>query len=70
MEHITRISRAINQPRGNALVLGTRGLGRKSISRIAAYLTKIPLFEIKSSENYDFLAWRQDLKEALMKVGT
>ena len=44
VENVTRIARAINQPKGNALVLGSRGCGRKSLSRLAAKMTGISLY--------------------------
>ena len=69
VEHVTRIGRAINQPRGNALLLGSQGLGRRSISRMASKLVGFPLFEINYNERYDLSAWRYDLKNVLMKVG-
>ena len=46
VEHVTHIARAINQPQGNALVLGAESAGRKSMSKIAASLAGIPSFEI------------------------
>ena len=36
---------------------------------MAAYLAEFLLFQVDSSENYNFNKWRQDLKTILMKVG-
>ena len=69
VEHCARIARAINQNRGNALVLGNQGTGRKSVSRMASYLTGIPLQEVNQTDKYSFKDWRIDLKNVMMRVG-
>lgn len=68
-EHITRISRVLRQPSGNALLLGIGGSGRQSLSRLATYLQNYRLQQIEVLKNYNMRAWRDDVKKILMQAG-
>ena len=69
VEHVTRIKRALDQKRGNALVLGTEGVGKKSLCRLSAYLANIPVHEISAHSTYNMTSWNQDMKSVFMTAG-
>ncbi|CAG5113648.1 Oidioi.mRNA.OKI2018_I69.chr2.g7738.t1.cds [Oikopleura dioica] len=68
-QHVSRISRIIRQPLGNALLLGLGGSGRQSLTRLAAHLSDYECFQIQLAKNYGVNEWREDIKKVMMQAG-
>jgi dynein heavy chain len=52
VDYVSRITRVIRQPLGNALLLGIGGSGRQSLSRLATFMANFKLFQIEVVKGY------------------
>ncbi|KAF5829736.1 dynein heavy chain and region D6 of dynein motor-domain-containing protein [Dunaliella salina] len=69
IEHVSRITRVMRLPLGNALLLGVGGSGRQSLTRLAAFMEDYEVYQIEVAKGYGAHEWRDDLKRVLMKCG-
>ncbi|CAG9462750.1 unnamed protein product [Pedinophyceae sp. YPF-701] len=69
MEHVARIARIINLPRGNAMLVGVGGSGRQSLARLASFLCGYEVFQITVTSTYGVENLKEDLISLYTKCG-
>lgn len=67
--HILRINRILESPRGNALLVGVGGSGKQSLSRLAAYISSLEVYQITLRKGYSIADLKLDLSGLYMKAG-
>ncbi|XP_061574307.1 dynein axonemal heavy chain 11 [Cololabis saira] len=69
MQHVCRISRILEAPRGHGLLVGVGGSGRQSLTRLAAYISSVEVFQISLSKGYSMQDLKVDLAGLFLKTG-
>ncbi len=69
ISHLARISRILRQNRGNALLVGVGGSGRRSLARLGSSIAKFGTQEIEINKNYKEKDFLEDLKKLLKRAG-
>jgi dynein heavy chain len=63
VDHVCRLARVLRQPRGNAMLVGVGGSGKRSLTCFAAHISGFKTFQIELSRGYGAMEFREDLKK-------
>ena len=69
MAHVCRINRILEAPRGNALLIGVGGSGKQSLSRLAASISGLDVFQIQLRKGYGINDLKVDIAQLYIKTG-
>ncbi|XXQ31198.1 Dynein heavy chain, cytoplasmic [Plasmodiophora brassicae] len=69
MDHVARIARIIENPAGNALLVGVGGSGKQSLARLASYICGYETFQISVTKTYGIPELKADLQELYKRSG-
>ncbi|NWV12184.1 DYH9 protein, partial [Ptilonorhynchus violaceus] len=69
MCHVCRINRILEAPRGNALLVGVGGSGKQSLTRLAAFLSSLEVFQITLRKGYGIPDLKVDLAQQYLQAG-
>ena len=69
MKHVCKINRILESPRGNALLIGVGGSGKQSLSRLAAYISSMEVFQVTLRKGYGIPDLKSDLANLYQKTG-
>ncbi|XP_034845512.1 dynein heavy chain 9, axonemal [Mirounga leonina] len=69
MRHVCHINRILESPRGNALLVGVGGSGKQSLTRLAAFISSMDVFQITLRKGYQIPDFKMDLAGLCLKAG-
>jgi dynein heavy chain len=69
MMHVCRINRILESPRGSALLVGVGGSGKQSLSRLAAFISSLEVFQVQLRKGYSVSDLKLELASLYSKSG-
>jgi dynein heavy chain, axonemal len=69
VDHISRISRILRQPRGNAMLVGQGGSGKQSTTRLGCLMGGALFTQIELTATFGIFEFRECLKDMMVKAG-
>jgi dynein heavy chain len=67
IQHLTRVARVLKQQRGNAMLVGVGGSGRRSMARLAGSMNEMKNFSIEITKSYREKEFHEDIRMLLRK---
>jgi dynein heavy chain len=62
MKYINKITRILNQPRSNAMLIGLAGFGKQSLTKFSSFMLKIKYETLRIKKNFKVRDFREVLK--------
>ncbi|KAL5110547.1 Dynein beta chain ciliary [Taenia crassiceps] len=69
VEHVMRVCRILEMPRGNCLLIGVGGSGKQSLSRLASYIVGFEVSQIVLRRNYTMADLKAHMATLYTKTG-
>ncbi|GAB0094138.1 hypothetical protein DMENIID0001_093740 [Sergentomyia squamirostris] len=69
MSHVCRIIRIFESTRGNVMLVGVGGSGKKSLTQLSGFIASLPVVQIQLSSSYGVTEFKSDLVELFKKTG-
>ena len=69
MEHVTRINRIIQNPGGNAMLIGVGGSGKQSLCRLAAFISGYEVKQLAVTSKFKVEDLKEELRAMYMSAG-
>jgi len=69
LEHMLRINRLMEMPRGSGLLVGVGGSGKQSLVRLSSFISKCKNFQITLTKSYNRAAFLENMKELFTFAG-
>jgi len=68
IEHVCRVVRVIDKPRGNALCVGVGGSGKTSLAKLSAFICGYESYMVTVTANYGVNGFKENLAELYIKT--